>query len=168
MSRAPLTTDGAEVSWSVASRRRRAINGTLHNFLGTLASRYSDYDGYWIFGFLVKKLSHSTLDLLHDESATVDRTPAWSAFANLARRRFAEQLHLNSVTTFVRRATLDVDRGRALSGAQNGAVSAGYELTLSVEIASDLGRLYRDRLSFFVAEHHPGIESRSRRRETAT
>ncbi len=31
---------------------RRAINGVLGNFLGTYVSRYSDYDSYWLFGFI--------------------------------------------------------------------------------------------------------------------
>lgn len=33
--------------------RRRVIKSVLHNFLGTYISRYSDFRGYWLFGFLV-------------------------------------------------------------------------------------------------------------------
>jgi hypothetical protein len=29
----------------------RAIRGMLRNFLGTYTSQYSDYKGYWLFGF---------------------------------------------------------------------------------------------------------------------
>ena len=30
------------------------IKSVLRNFLETFASRYTDYDGYWLFGFLVE------------------------------------------------------------------------------------------------------------------
>ena len=44
--------------------KRRAIRGVLGNFLGTFTSRYSDYDGYWLFGFLVADLKDLRIDLL--------------------------------------------------------------------------------------------------------
>ena len=31
----------------------RVIKSVLQNFLGTYASRYSDFEGYWLFGFLI-------------------------------------------------------------------------------------------------------------------
>jgi len=148
----------------VASIRRRAIASALHNFLGTLSSRYSDYDGYWIFGLLISDLSCSTVDLLVDEPTTIG-PEAWRAFVTIARCRFAEQLQLNSVARFVRRAALDVKRGRLLSGTVNGHISNGYDVTLSVEAVSDLARVYRDHASLFVAAHDPSLESRSLRRK---
>jgi hypothetical protein len=43
---------------------RRIIKGVLHNFLGTYTSRYSDYDGYWLFGMLVRDVEELSIDLL--------------------------------------------------------------------------------------------------------
>jgi len=93
-------------------------------------------------------------------------TPVWNAFVALARRRFAEQLQLNSVARFVRRAELGVERGRSLPGTVNGQVNNGYEVTLSVEAVSDLARAYSSHVSFFVAPHAPSLEFRSTRRGT--
>ena len=50
---------------------RKAIKSVLDNFLGTYISRYSDYDGYWLFGFLVKESPHLKINLL---STNVDTT----------------------------------------------------------------------------------------------
>jgi hypothetical protein len=41
----------------------RAIKCALHNFLGTYSSRYSEYSGYWLFGFLVNDLTRIDFDL---------------------------------------------------------------------------------------------------------
>ena len=35
---------------------RRVIKSVLRNLLGTLTSRYSDWHGYWLLGFVVKDL----------------------------------------------------------------------------------------------------------------
>jgi hypothetical protein len=42
----------------------RTLRAVLHNTLGTYLSRYSDYDGYWLFGFLVPRLIELKFDLL--------------------------------------------------------------------------------------------------------
>jgi hypothetical protein len=42
---------------------RRSITGVLCGFLGTYTSRYSDFDGYWIFGFLVAQVVDVKFDL---------------------------------------------------------------------------------------------------------
>ena len=41
----------------VSMPRRRTIKGVLDNFLGTYTSRYSDYDGYWLFGMVVGEVT---------------------------------------------------------------------------------------------------------------
>ena len=45
---------------------RRVIPGVLHNFLGTFTSRYSDFDGYWVFGFLIESMDRVRIDLLSE------------------------------------------------------------------------------------------------------
>lgn len=143
----------------MASVRHRALPSVLHNFLATVSSRNADYDGFWVFGWLVSGLGRSTVDLLADE-ATSNDSP-WRAFVALARDRFAEQLRTNSVTHFVRRAELTIERGAPRSGIVNGSVRNGFEVSLSVEVVSDRGRVYRRHHSLFVAPHDPSIERRS-------
>ena len=43
---------------------RRVIKCVLGNFLGTYTSRYSDFGGYWLFGFLVADLAELQINLL--------------------------------------------------------------------------------------------------------
>ncbi|MCE9583307.1 MAG: hypothetical protein K8T20_12535, partial [Planctomycetes bacterium] len=68
--------------------RRRTIEGVLYNFLGTYTSRYSDFDGYWLFGFIVESTSQLTLDLMAAPTATSSAAPMVAA-AQLAAAKFA-------------------------------------------------------------------------------
>jgi hypothetical protein len=43
---------------------RKVIKGVLGNFLGTYISRYSDYNGYWLFAFLVGDFEALRINLL--------------------------------------------------------------------------------------------------------
>jgi hypothetical protein len=47
----------------------------LRNLLGTLTSRYSDFDGYWVLGMIVADLSAPTVDLLSDSNDGADSAP---------------------------------------------------------------------------------------------
>jgi len=67
---------------------RNALRGVLAGFLGTFTSRYSDFDGYWLLGFLVKE-REIVIDLLADPSD--DSSPV-SAARHLAAVKFGEQL----------------------------------------------------------------------------
>ena len=70
---------------------RRVIRGVLHNFLGTYTSRYSVFNGYWVFGMLIENINTETIDLLPVTAESTDATP--SAFARrLGAQRFAEQI----------------------------------------------------------------------------
>ncbi len=51
--------EGNGIPAAKRSKRRRIIKAVLDNFLGTYTSRYSDFHGYWLFGFLVKDLGLS-------------------------------------------------------------------------------------------------------------
>ncbi len=51
---------------------RRIIKGVLGNFLGTYVSRYSDYDGYLLFGFLVGDFAELRINLLGQSVADPD------------------------------------------------------------------------------------------------
>ena len=68
----PLATD------SMATRR--VIKSVLSNFLGTYVSRYSEYDGYLLFGFLVADFDE-LMNLMGQASLTSKRPdpfrPSW-------------------------------------------------------------------------------------------
>jgi hypothetical protein len=55
---------------------RRNLIGALHNFLATFTSGYSDYDGYWLFGFLLKDADELRIDLLNPNSDIPPSAPA--------------------------------------------------------------------------------------------
>src|SRR4051794_17775759 len=68
---------------------RKVIRGVLSNFLSTYVSRYSDYDGYWLFGFLVSDLGELRIDLLVPIVGDPD-TPLGAAIRSAA-AKFADQ-----------------------------------------------------------------------------
>ena len=47
---------------------RSVIKSVLWNFLGTYMSRYSDYDGYWLFGFLIEDMGELEINILGQSS----------------------------------------------------------------------------------------------------
>jgi hypothetical protein len=70
----------------------KAIRGALNNFLATYTSRNSDYDGYWLFGLLVKDLVALDFDLLKEISHPSRPTPLQFAEISAAKKfRFQMQ-----------------------------------------------------------------------------
>ncbi|MBN2022498.1 MAG: hypothetical protein JW809_06850 [Pirellulales bacterium] len=143
---------------------RRVIPGVLHNFLGTFTSRYSDLDGYWVFGFLVDSMDTVRFDLLGEVAESADSTP--SGFARrLAAQKFSEQIHKAGLSRErFREAYLDISKS-ALSkiGVINGQTCSGHDVRFQAHVVTDLGRAYDSTASIFVAPHDPKIESRSAR-----
>jgi hypothetical protein len=146
--------------------RRRSLQGALRNFLGTLTSRYSDFDGYWILGLIVEDLREVTIDLLADSNADAHPTPM-SAFIRLARDRFRDQMVKQRVpASFVRSALLEITKpATPTEGYVNGHVAAGHDISFSARVESDLRTLYTNTTSVFVAPHDADLETRSVRRE---
>src|SRR6266436_3851644 len=90
--------------------RRRTITSVLHNFLGTYTSRYSDYDGYWLFGMLVADVAELKIDLLGSAFGTTVSTPI-AAATQLAAQRFREQMKKAGLSVAcVTEATLDITK----------------------------------------------------------
>jgi hypothetical protein len=145
--------------------RRRAIRSILHNFLATYTSRYSDYDGYWIFGMIVGGLEEMDIDLLRFEDCAADAAPLPAA-KNLAVTRFSEQIEKSRLAvSCVREARLTITKAPGTSsGLVNGCMRPGYEVRLTARAASDLGKTYESIISIFVAPHNPSVEQRSTRR----
>jgi hypothetical protein len=132
--------------------RRRSINGALCNFLGTLTSRYSDFDGYWVLGLIVADLRAATVDLLSDSNDAADSAPM-AAFIRIARQRFHEQVAKQRLPpSFMGSACLEIARSPTplAEGHVNGHVRRGYEVTFTARVESDLQRTYTSKMSVFV------------------
>jgi hypothetical protein len=148
--------------------RRRSLNGLLENYLGTLTSRYSDFEGYWVLGLIVEDLREMTIDLRSEATASPQPRPL-AAFIRMARDRFGEQLGKQRIpTSYVRTAVLEMKKpATRTDGDVNGHLTAGYEIAFSARVESDLRRIYARNKSVFVAPHNADIESRSGRRESS-
>jgi hypothetical protein len=73
---------------SMASRK--TMKGILQNFLGTYTSRYSDYNGYCLFGMFVSDLDELKINLLATENIAGESKPMTIA-RQLAVTKFNEQ-----------------------------------------------------------------------------
>src|SRR5688572_24413500 len=144
--------------------RRRLINGVLQSFLGTFSSRYSDFNGYWLFGFLVGGPDLVTIDLLAPLDSHVPATPIESAKA-IAAQRFNDQIEKCGVPThWIAEARLDLQFPKGVSAKPNsGAARPVVELMIAVSVKSDLGRTYLRGVLLEVSPHDPRFETRSAR-----
>ena len=140
---------------------RRRISSVLHNFLGTYASRESDYEGYCVFGMLVDQIDRIEIDLLHPKEWGGIETPL-SFSMKLAAKRFADQIAKSRVPlTWVREAWLSIVRSPdAIQGQVNDRACSGYDLRFTANAVSDLGKTYERTVSVFVAPHNPTVERR--------
>jgi len=144
--------------------RRRNIKGVLHNFLGTYTSRYSDFDGYWLFGFLVEVIRELRIDLIEVRAECNETTPIATA-ERLGVTKFSEQMEKAGLpTSCIREAHLKITKSPELiDGFVNGWLSSGYQVKFVVEAVTDLGKTYESTMSLFVAPHNPKVERRSGR-----
>jgi hypothetical protein len=145
---------------------RRQITGALCGLLDTYGSRYSDYDGYWIFGLLAREADSISFDLLREDSAS-GSSPVVVVARQLARMKFQEQLQRAHIPAeYVSEAKLTIRKiGDSRVGPVNGHITEGHQVSLVAEAVSDLGKKYRGEKFIFVAPHDPSFECRSTRRE---
>jgi hypothetical protein len=142
---------------------RRVLKSALVNFLGTYSSRYSDYDGYWLFGFLVGELNGLRIDLLAQSDS--DANGPRGAALRCAKLRFEEQCRKSGlVPSQVREGWLTMALlPGSVRGTVNGRPCEGRSLRFTAEAVTDLGRSYKRELVIFVAPHNANIECRSSR-----
>jgi len=142
---------------------RRTVRGVLGNFLGTYTSRYSDYDGYWLFGFLVADLAELRIDLLATQVDDAN-TPV-SVAVRSAVGKFDDQVRkAGLVRSQVREACLTIRRlPGSVEGPVNGHSCAGYNISFSAGVLMDGGRRYEREQIVFVAPHDSKVELRSAR-----
>jgi hypothetical protein len=148
----------------MTAKRRRKIQGVLCNFLGTYTSRYSDYEGWWLFGFLANEIQQLRIDLLNPQISKVENKPLIFA-VDLAKRKFHEQMETNGLSiSWVREANLEITKlSQPKNGFVNGRASVGNDFRFVVQAISDCGKTYKTEATIFVAPHNPKIESRSTR-----
>lgn len=139
----------------------KAIRGVLGNFLGTYTSRYSQLDGYWLFGFLVGDLSELRIDLLVSDG--VDPDYVRDSAAQLARVKFSDQLNKARVSADrVREAWLTIRKlPGEVTGPVNGHPTAGHHVSFNVCAVLLNGRCHQRECTEFIAPHNPLVESRS-------
>lgn len=143
----------------MASSKR--IQGVLWNFLGTYTSRYSDYAGYWLFGFLPIASQVVQIDLLRPLTVAVD--PLEHA-SRLAVERFGAQLRKAGLSpSQIREAWLAIEPLSEAAGLVNGNTCAGRDLRLTATAITGSERTYMAQRVVFVAPHNPRIEIRSGR-----
>ena len=144
--------------------RHGKIAGVLHNFLGTYTSRYSDYDGYWLFGMVVDHLDMLDIDLLHPEGDRVRSTPLALAI-RLAAEKFADQMEKAGLgISCLREGRLSISKSQVTTiRPVNHHLYEGHDVRFVARAVSELGKAYERALSVFVAPHNPHLELRSTR-----
>jgi hypothetical protein len=144
--------------------RRRIIKSVVRNFIGTYTSRYTEYDGYWLFGMVIPHLKVLNIDLL---CPSIDTTapPAVTAAIKIAAHKFQEQMKKASLNlSYVREARLEMTSSRDLvRGTINGHMSTGHIVRFVAKVVSDDGKTYEYRTSEFVAPHNSAVERRTGR-----
>ena len=131
----------------------------LHNFLGTLTSRYSEWHQHWLFGFVVNDLERLDYDLLIRVAGSPDDTPL-AHIRSLATIKFQEQLSKARLDPIhIREATLILERlpGR-VEVQYNPATSkpyttSGYRVRFMASAITDLGKVYECEQIVAVAPH---------------
>ena len=144
--------------------RRRLLNGVLDNLLDLLVSRYTDYDGYWLFGLLTSEHKPIKLSLIRPQGTL--QHPVEHYLEHLAHAKFEHLLlrsgllasHVTAAGLVLTRSETQVNR---IAGQH---VRWGYMMTLEAWASSDLGRTYRRKRGVFVSPHDPRFEHRSTRR----
>lgn len=68
----------------------KRLMSVVHNFLETFTSRYSDYDGYWVFGHIIQELENEEVNLLKPRTDETN-TPK-DLIKKIAVEKFFQQL----------------------------------------------------------------------------
>jgi hypothetical protein len=141
---------------------RRVIKSVLWNFLGTYVSRYSDYGGFWLFGFLTD-IDELRFNVLGPTASDPD-SPMGVA-TQLATEKFKQQCEKAGIApSQICESWLAISKlPGAVRGPVNGRPSDGYNIKFTAEAVTDLGRRYKKERTVFVAPHNAAIEIRSAR-----
>lgn len=139
---------------------RRALRAVTRNFLGTYTSRYSDRNGYWLFGYLAET-TKLEIDLLGDryrrgeEPSEDARMLAMDAFSDQLIKAGVPETSLRTASLTI--ATSSTIEERLVVGIRR----AGRAMTFDVVVVTDRGASYEASCRKFVAPHDPSLELRS-------
>src|SRR5262245_41981222 len=137
---------------------RRVLRGVLGNFLGTYSSRYSTYNGFWLFGFLIEKLDRMEIDLLAVVGNLSD-SPQRLRAIELAVQRFTDQLNKHGLnSSSIRDARLVIERLPDDGSLPGHHFRGGYNLRFLASVTADNGKRFEKERSVFVAPHDPQRE----------
>lgn len=130
---------------------RRIIKGVLGNFLGTYVSRYSDYNGRLLFGFLVGNLDDVRINLLGQEVHNPDSPMGAAILSAIA--RFDEQRQRAGLDgARIHEAWLTI---KQLPGPVLGAIHEtpclGFNVEFTVEAVMDDSKRYQRNRVVFIA-----------------
>jgi hypothetical protein len=137
----------------------RVLRGVVGNTLSSYVSRYSHYDGYWLFGFLVPGLQELEVDLLGASStgsAPIDHA------SRRAQAVFREQLAKAGYPhAHIARASLVLSQGEPMYVAHEFRRGDGWRVIARVSVTTLTGRTFGAERSVGVCSHDPQRESQS-------
>jgi hypothetical protein len=137
----------------------RVLRGVVGNVLGSYLSRYSTFDGYWLFGFLVPDLDNLQVDLLGP--IAIGETPREQAVAR-AQQLFHEQLaKARYPRADITRATLVLSKDEPMRVEHEGRSDDGWRLVARIAVTTAGGRTFEAHRSIGVCKHDPQQEHRS-------
>lgn len=137
----------------------RVLRGVVHNAVETYVSRYSSYDGHWLFGFLIGHLDRCEFDLLASQAP--GGTPVEAAQFR-AVQVFREQLAKAGLgIERVRSAVLTLRRGKSADVVGEQFFTRGWELHVRLQAQAVTGRAFQAEQVVRVAAHNPLVERRS-------
>jgi len=134
------------------------MTAVLKNFLGTYTSRYSDFQGYWLFGFLVASLDELRINLLDPPASPSE--PAFGVAMRLAVEKFQDQVRKAGLARHrVQSAWLTLRRSPGtVRGTVNSHAGLGYRVEFVAEPSRTMGGDMNRRASFSLL---PTIRRRS-------
>lgn len=142
---------------------RRAICGVLENFLRTYTSRHSDFNGYWLFGFLANDIEEFSIDLL---SPSISEPEGPIGFAvRSAVDKFEDQVRKAGLSRpQIQEAWLTIrKRPDPVTGSVNGRPCLGNEMRFLAGAVMEANQTYERSMTRFVAPHDAKVELRSTR-----
>src|SRR5215831_2505282 len=143
--------------------RRATVLGMLRSFLGTLVSRNTDSDGYWLFGRVIQSLVDVDIDLTASEASDAEGGDHFGALRRASRTRFSQQLAKARIRpSLVRSARLRLVRSEVevqVTG-EDGIERRGFNVMLEATVITDAAKVVSSKRTVFVAPHDPSVERR--------
>ena len=140
---------------------QRILRSVLAGFLGTYTGRYSEYQGFWLFGFLELQ-SPLEVNLLNKSKSTASYE---SIASDLARVKFSEQLQKHGFeVSIIRHAVLTLSsEAQAVTRMAGDFAREGFDTIFRVSVVTGTEKRLEDVKIVFVAPHDERFERRSGR-----